>query len=125
MKLKLKDIQKRRKVKNIELAKMIGVSNQQITNYHSGEKTPPLSTLEKIAQALGCEMAELLPLGDDFMHLYDDKTGEWLGIIKKPKHTPTSAEIESIKQGLEDIKAGRTFTDEEVEAEIEKVLWEK
>ncbi|WGU68291.1 helix-turn-helix transcriptional regulator [Capnocytophaga canimorsus] len=75
MKLKLKDIQKRKGIKNVELAKMIGVSNQQITNYHSGEKTPPLSTLEKIAKALNCEMAELLPLGDDFMHFYNEKGG--------------------------------------------------
>lgn len=82
MQLKLKDIQRRREINNKQLAEMIGVSNQQITNYHSGIKTPPLSTLEKIAQALNCEMAELLPLGDDFMHIYNDK-GEWQGIMKK------------------------------------------
>lgn len=85
MKLKLKDIQKRKGIKNVQLAEMIGVGRQQITNYHSGEKTPPLSTLEKIAQALNCEMAELLPLGEKFMHFYDEN-GEWQGIIKKPTY---------------------------------------
>lgn len=84
MKLKLKDIQKRKNIKNVELAKMVGISGQQITNYHSGEKTPPLSTLEKISQALNCEMAELLPLGEDFMHIYNEQ-GEWQGIMRKPK----------------------------------------
>lgn len=84
MKLKLKDIQKRKNIKNVELAKMVGISGQQITNYHSGEKTPPLPTLEKIARALNCEMAELLPLGEDFMHIYNEK-GEWQGIMRKPK----------------------------------------
>lgn len=124
MRLKLKDIQKRKGIKNVELAKMVGISGQQITNYHSGEKTPPLSTLEKIAQALNCEMAELLPLGEDFMHIYDEN-GTWQGIMRKPKYMPTAAEIESIKQGLEDIKQGRVFSEEEVEAEMEKILWEK
>ncbi len=82
MKLKLKDIQKRRGVSNKELAEMIGITSQQITNYHSGVKTPPLSTLGKIAIALNCEIAELLPLGEGFTHIYNDK-GEWLGIMKK------------------------------------------
>ncbi|WGU71645.1 helix-turn-helix transcriptional regulator [Capnocytophaga canimorsus] len=88
-------------MKNVELAKMIGVSNQQITNYHSGEKTPPLSTLEKIAKALNCEMAELLPLGDDFMHFYNEK-GEWQGIIKKPvvANRGVSQEEEKNKLGI-------------------------
>lgn len=63
---------------------MIGVGKQQITNYCSGLQAPPLSTLEKIAQALNCEMAELLPLGEDFMHICNDR-GEWQGIMRKPK----------------------------------------
>lgn len=83
MQLKLKDIQKRKGINNKQLAEMIGISGQQITNYHSGVKTPPLSTLEKIAQALNCEMAELLPLGESFMHIYNDQ-GEWQGIMRKP-----------------------------------------
>lgn len=84
MKLKLKDIQKRQGINNKELAEIIGVTNQQITNYNSGNRIPPLPTLEKIATALNCEMAELLPLGEDFMHIYNDK-GEWQGIMRKPK----------------------------------------
>lgn len=84
MRINLKNILKRKGLKNVELAQMIEVGKQQITNYCSGLQTPPLSTLEKIATALNCEMAELLPLGEDFMHIYDEK-GEWQGIMRKPK----------------------------------------
>lgn len=117
MKIKLKEIQKRRNIKNVELAKMIGVSNQQITNYHSGEKTPPLSTLEKIAKALSCEIAELLPLGERFMHIYNEK-GEWQGIIKKPVYIPSEAEKQSILKGLEQDKLGLHIAEDEVEQEM-------
>lgn len=84
MKLKLKDIQKRKGINNKELAEMIRVTNQQITNYNLGTRLPPLTTLEKIAKALHCEMVELLPLGEDFMHIYNEN-GEWQGIMRKPK----------------------------------------
>lgn len=124
MRLRIKDLQKRKNIKNVELAQMIGVSNQQVANYNSKNRVPPISTLEKIAQALNCEIVELFPLSDEFYHSYDDK-GEWQGIMRKPKYIPTPAEIASIKQGLEDIKEGRVFTEEEVEAEMEQILWEK
>lgn len=84
MKIHLKSILKRKGITNVKLAEMIEVGKQQITNYCSGLQTPPLSTLEKIAQALNCEMAELLPLGEDFMHIYNEN-GEWQGIMRKPK----------------------------------------
>ncbi|WP_172920014.1 hypothetical protein [Capnocytophaga canis] len=45
---------------------------------------PKLSTLEEIAVVLNSSVAELLEAPAGFMHLYDDKTGEWLGIIPRP-----------------------------------------
>lgn len=41
MKINLKDILKRKGIKNIELADKIGVGKQQITNYCSSVQTPP------------------------------------------------------------------------------------
>lgn len=81
--LRIKEIQQKKNIKNVELSALTGIGVQQISYYHTGHRTPPLSTLEKIAQALNCEMAELLPLGEDFMHIYNEQ-GEWQGIMKKP-----------------------------------------
>ncbi|GJQ07515.1 helix-turn-helix domain-containing protein [Capnocytophaga cynodegmi] len=104
MKINLKNILKRKNIKNVELAQMIDVGKQQITNYCSGLQTPPLSTLEKIAKALNCEMAELLPLGNDFMHFYDEK-GEWQGIIKRPV-------VANRVLSQEDVKTDESIKDE-------------
>lgn len=81
MKERIKEIAKRKKVTLQFLAEKLGVTYSALWQKLN---TPKVSTLEKIAQALNCEMAELLPLGDDFMHIYNDK-GEWQGIMKKPK----------------------------------------
>ena len=43
--------------------------------------------------------------------------------LVKP-YTPTPAELESINRGLEDLKYGRIHTEEEVEKEIDGLLWE-
>lgn len=82
MDLRLKEIQKKKNITNIELSKKAGVGIQQISYYHSGDRTPPLKTLETIASALNCEMVELLPLGPEFYHSYNSD-GVWEGIRKK------------------------------------------
>lgn len=82
MKLRIKEVQQRKNIKNVELAKIIDMTPQQVANYHSEDRMPPLSTLEKIASALNCEIAELLPVGEGFYHSYDEN-GNWQGIRKK------------------------------------------
>ena len=83
MDLRIKEIQQKKGVTNVELSKLTGIGTQQISYYHTGDRKPPLKTLEVIAQALEVEPAELIETGSGYAHFYDDKTGEWLGIRKK------------------------------------------
>ncbi|MGG7470782.1 helix-turn-helix domain-containing protein [Chryseobacterium arthrosphaerae] len=83
MKLRLKELQNKRDFTNVKLSQLADVGTQQITYYHSGFRKPPLETLERLANALNCDMLELLEPGDGYAHFYDPNTGEWLGIRKK------------------------------------------
>lgn len=82
MDLRLKEIQKKKNITNVELSKRSGIGVQQISYYHSGDRMPPLKTLEKLANALQCEVAELIPLGLDYYHSYNSD-GDWEGIVKR------------------------------------------
>ena len=76
-------IQKKKNITNVELSNKTNIGVQQISYYHTGDRTPPLKSLEKIANALGCEMVELIGLSNsEFYHSYNSD-GEWLGIRKK------------------------------------------
>ena len=44
-----------------ELAERVGVSRQAIDYIERGINTPRMETLEKLAQALGCEVRDLDP----------------------------------------------------------------
>jgi len=44
---------------------------------------PKFSSIQEIANAIGCEIHELIETSEGYAHFYDDKTGEWLGIRKK------------------------------------------
>ncbi len=83
MDLRIKEIQQKKGITNVELSKLTGIGAQQISYYHTGDRKPPLKTLEVIANALNVDPIELIETGLDFAHFYDDKTGEWLGVRKK------------------------------------------
>lgn len=43
-----------------QLAEAIGVKPQQIGNWERGERNPKIEALQKMADALGCELNELM-----------------------------------------------------------------
>ncbi len=45
----------------LELAMKIGISRPQIANIESGRSDPPVSRLRAFADALGCQMKDLVP----------------------------------------------------------------
>lgn len=119
-------ITKKIKAKGLKLgdvASMIGVQYQTL---NKNLKAGSYDTAKRISEATGIHFFELIEAPKGFMHLYDDKTGEWLGIIPKPTTTyhATPQELASIDRGLQDLKAGRFISEEEAEAEIE-ALWEE
>lgn len=83
MKLRIAELQKKNKFSNEELGNKINVSDQQVSNYKTSARMPPLKTLEKIADAFNCEFIELFEAPIGYIHDYDPDTGEWLGIRKK------------------------------------------
>ena len=79
MNLRIKEIQEKKNISNVELAKKTGLGQQQISYYRYGKRTPTFASLEKLAEALQCHPLELLNPGEDFEHFYSE-TGEWEGI---------------------------------------------
>lgn len=49
------------KIRQEDLAKLIGLSRGAISNIEGGRQCPPIHTLYKIAEALNTDMHELLP----------------------------------------------------------------
>ena len=81
MNLRIKEIAKKRGLSLDDVAKSLNITYPSLFRRFNA---PKLSTLEEIAVVLNSSVAELLEAPEGFMHLYDDKTGEWLGIIPKP-----------------------------------------
>lgn len=88
-----------------DIANMIGIQYQTL---NKNLKAGSYDTAKRISEVTGIYFFELIPPPEGFMHLYDDKTGKWLGIIPKPHATyhATPQELASIDEGLAQIKAG-------------------
>lgn len=56
---KIKEVRTNRGVTQAELAEKVGVSRSAIAKYEKGERTPPLSLLQKIADALKVPISDL------------------------------------------------------------------
>ncbi|WP_277496731.1 helix-turn-helix transcriptional regulator [Elizabethkingia anophelis] len=81
MELKIKEACKRYGVGISELADKIGITRQALNT--SLKNNPTAERLTEIAKAINCDIHEIIGVTDEYYHLYDDKTGEWLGIRKK------------------------------------------
>lgn len=58
--MNLKRIREQRKMSQATLAEKAGVSREYIARLETGHHDPPLSTVEKLAEALGVPIARLL-----------------------------------------------------------------
>lgn len=79
----IKEIGKKYGYKMKELSEKMNVSQMALSFWQTGKRDVGISKLKDIANAIGCEIHELIGTGDKYAHFYDDKTGEWLGIRKK------------------------------------------
>lgn len=85
--LRIKELCGEKGVSIVELAKRIGMSRVSISNMIAGRQSPPVDTLDKIADALGVEAWELLKSPDEIMpkmesHLTCPKCGAKLQLIE-------------------------------------------
>lgn len=80
MKLRVKEVAKRKNIGMVELAKMLNKSYNALYNRLDN---PTLKSLQEIANVLDCEIIELIECGSDYSHFYDEKTGKYLGVRQK------------------------------------------
>lgn len=57
---RIKEIRLRKKVKQIDLAKIVGISNSYLSDIEACRATPSVKTLMKISKSLDVECAVLL-----------------------------------------------------------------
>lgn len=82
--LKVKEFRKQRKITQEKLAEIIGVDNGYISKLEVGQNFPSISTLERIADALGVELYELFQFTrrkdknfkDEIIAIYDNLNKE-------------------------------------------------
>ncbi|SEC44991.1 Cro/C1-type HTH DNA-binding domain-containing protein [Tenacibaculum sp. MAR_2009_124] len=83
MKLRIKEVAKKKKASMSEIANHLEVTPTQVSYYNSGTSLIPLDKLQKIAEFLNCDILELIePSSPNFAHFYNS-TGEWWGIRKE------------------------------------------
>jgi transcriptional regulator with XRE-family HTH domain len=58
--MRLKTLRAKSEMSQAALAQKVGVSREYIARLETGRHDPPLSTLEKLAKALGVRVTELL-----------------------------------------------------------------
>lgn len=81
MKLRIKEVAKKKGYSLTKLGEKTKIDSTTLSRYNTGTVEPPLSRLQEIAEALNCEVVELLPVGENFGHF--EINGEWEGIRKK------------------------------------------
>lgn len=81
MKLRIKEVASKKGFNFQKLAQRTGIDPVSLSRYNVGAVEAPLSKLQIIADALGCELIELIQTGPNYAHFEVD--GEWLGIRRK------------------------------------------
>src|SRR5688572_5744715 len=64
-----------------ELADVVGASRTSITNLESGRQRPPLHLLLRIAEALDCELRDILPLRSELGSQAHDGTASEVRVM--------------------------------------------
>ena len=59
---RIKEERQKRKIKQNELAKKIGIQNSTLSQYENGKSEPNQEMLFKIAEALGINVSDLIPV---------------------------------------------------------------
>jgi transcriptional regulator with XRE-family HTH domain len=65
--MKIIKVRKAKGITQAELAERCGTTQQQIARIENGSVDPRLSTLQRIAEALGCELPDLLYTRKEFL----------------------------------------------------------
>ena len=98
---RIKEVAKRKNIQMQDLVKQLGISKQSLNSkINKGMNT---KGLEEIAKILNCEVVELIPVGNDFTHFYDEQ-GRWLGSVRKYPYQDKEADPLQQKEQYEQDK---------------------
>lgn len=98
---RIKEVAKRKNIQMQEIVKQLGITKQSLNSkINKGMNT---KGLEEIAKILNCELAELISVGDEFTHFYDEQ-GRWLGIVRKYPYQDKEADALQQKEQYEQEK---------------------
>jgi len=81
LKLRLKDVSNELGVKMKDIADAVGVSNTYISRISSGNVTPNVKMIQKIADYLEVPVQRLIETPEGYAHFYDSHN-VWQGIRK-------------------------------------------
>lgn len=94
---RLKNMRKKSKMTQQEIADLIGVNTITISRYESGEREPKTSDLQKIAAALNTSVAYLIGETDDPTPFFECGAGQQLGeAAKQPPQPPHTPQIDDV-----------------------------
>lgn len=65
---KIKEIRQRKGLTQKQLGDLCGMADSAIRRYENGNANPKIETLQKIADALGCDLSELMDSGEYKLH---------------------------------------------------------
>jgi len=80
MELRIKEVAKLYNINLQQISKKLGITYSALHARMKGNMG--LSSLENIANIIGCPVIELLPSEKDYQHIYNDKK-EYIGCIKR------------------------------------------
>ena len=83
MVLRIKETAKRKGFTMRILSEISNIDAVTLSRYNKGVIEPPLSRLKIIADALDCEIVELIPVGEKYAHWINNDI--WMGVIKKER----------------------------------------
>lgn len=106
--LRIKELCKAKGVTIVELANRVSMTRESISNMIAGRQSPPLSTLEKIAGVLGCEIGELFAPKNDF-----------IAFIRSEGQTHTITSKEELKEFADKLTSPKMCQEEVQEAKSE------
>lgn len=58
--LNIRKLRKEKELKQVDLAKMVGIKNNTLSQYETGERMPNIEMLTKLAKVLNCSIDELI-----------------------------------------------------------------
>lgn len=100
---RLKSMRKKRNLTQKELADILGIPYQGISQYERGVRQPKYQTIERIAKALDCRTSDLLDSSEEYSMIIDALSEELKArrIRRTEGYTPDGDEIQYAYEELQ------------------------